>query len=169
MGWKKMGILQRLGLRRSMLGKILQQADYPVIVSRGTHPYKKILVPVVRTGHPLRVAELGINLSRLFNSELHAVTVTEPAFSAGEEEVSEQKQVLDQVLEHSALYHKSIRVFHLEGNPIREVVQHSRDYDMVVIGYNRDKRKAFQFDITMEILRRLESSVLIVPYGEKPA
>ncbi len=169
MGWKKMGILQRLGIRKSMLAKILQQADYPVIVSRGTHPYKKILVPVVRTGHPLRVAELGINLSRLFKSELHAVTVTEPAFSAGEEEVSEQKQVLDQVLEHSALYQKSIRVFHLEGNPIREVVKYSRDYDMVVIGYNRDKRKTFQFDITMEILRRIECSVMIVPYGEKPA
>ncbi len=169
MGWKKMGLLQRLGARKSLLGRILREADYPLIISRGTHPYKKILMPVVKSGHPLRVAELGINLSRLFKAELHAITVTAPAFSAGEEEVSEQKQVLDQVLEHSALYHKSIRVFHLEGNPIREVVRHSRDYDLVVMGYRRIKGSMPRFDITLEILRRLECSVVIIPYEERNA
>ncbi|MFO8057446.1 MAG: universal stress protein [bacterium] len=168
-GWKKMGLLQRVGLRRSMLVRILREADYPVIISRGTHPYKKILIPVVRSGHPLRVAELGINLSRLFNAELHAITVTEPAFSAGAEEVSEQKQVLDQVLEHSALYHKSIRVFHLEGNPIKEVVKHSKDYDLVVMGYRKTGTRVFLFDMAVEILRQLQCSVVVVPYEERPS
>lgn len=165
---QKVGLLRRLGVRRSLLLRVLESATFPVLVSRGTQPYEKILVPVSLKTSPFRVAELAINLARLFNSSLDAVTVTEPVFSAGEEAVEEQKGVLDQLVEFAALYKLPIEISHREGNPIQEIVEEARDFDLVVMGHRHiGKRFLPRLDLALEIMARCNCSVMILPFREE--
>ena len=167
LGVKRLGMMKRLGLGKSLLLRVLEEADFPVLVSRGTHPYEKILVPVAGGANPMQVSELAINLARLFGSRLDAVTVTEPAFAAGKEEVEEQKRVLDRVTELSSLYRMSINIKYREGNPIKEVVDTAKDYNLVVLGHRKGMRRILpQLDLAVEILDRTTCSVMVIPYGE---
>jgi nucleotide-binding universal stress UspA family protein len=166
LGLDKLGLMKRLGLRRSLLLRVLAESEYPILVARGSHPYEKILVPVEVKSSPFLVAELAINLARLFHARLDAITVTEPAFAAGKEKVEEQKKILDHVAEHSALYRHPVNVVHREGNPIHEIVDQAKDYNLVVMGYKKRRRFRLQFDLALEILARLACSVMLLPYGE---
>jgi Trk K+ transport system NAD-binding subunit len=162
----RLRFLKRVGLRRSFLRRLLEESTFPVLVSRGTHPYERILVPVALKSSPFRVAELAINLSRLFNARLDAVTVTEPAFAAGQEAVEEQKQILDRIVEQSAVYRHSINIVHREGNPIMEIVDQASGSDLVVMGYHRSGRAFIpRLHMALEILVRLSCSVMILPYS----
>ncbi|HUT54305.1 MAG TPA: NAD-binding protein [bacterium] len=166
LGLDKLGIIKRLGLRRSLLLRVLAESEYPVLVARGSHPYEKILVPVEVNSSPFLVAELAINIARLLHARLDAITVTEPAFAAGKEAVEEQKKILDHVVEHSALYRHPVNIVHREGNPIQEIVAQAKGYNLVVMGYRKKRRFRLQFDLALEILARLTCSVMLLPYGE---
>lgn len=156
-------IWQRLGITPSLLSSALASSAMPVLVSRGSHPYKKILAPVALRSSPLQVAELAIDLARLLGASLSAITVTEPSFAAGSETVSEQKQILDQLQEMSSLYRLPIELLHREGNPIAEIVAEAKNYDLLVLGHRRSSRRRFRIDIALEIAARVRSSVLILP------
>ncbi len=165
MGLGKMGFLKRVGIRRSFLRHVLEESEFPVLVSRGTHPYKRILVSVGGESNSLGVAELAINLARLFGSRLDAVTVTEPVFHAGEEAVADQKAVLDRVYELSTLYRLAINIKYREGNPIKEVVEQTGEYNLVVMGY---KQGAPRFppglDLALETMARIKCSIMLIPF-----
>jgi Trk K+ transport system NAD-binding subunit/nucleotide-binding universal stress UspA family protein len=161
----RLHFLKRVGFRRSFLRRLLEESTFPILISRGTHPYERILVPVALKSSPFRVAELAINLSRLFSARLDAVTVTEPAFAAGQEAVEKQKQILDRIVEQSAVYRHSINIVHREGNPIMEIVDQASESDLVVMGYHRRGRTFIpRLHVALEILVRLSCSVMILPY-----
>lgn len=167
MGTGRLGVLQRLGIRESLLVRIMDEAEFPILVSRGSHPYERILVPVHGESNPRQVAELAINLARLFNSRLDAVTVTEPAFAAGEQAVEEQKRVLDRVLELSSLYRLSVNIRYLEGNPIKEIVSLADEYNLIVLGQRKGAgRFPPRLDLALEIIARVSRSVMLIPFDE---
>ncbi len=164
----RFGLLKRLGIFSSLLLRILEQADYPVLLSRGTFPYEKILAPVSTRFHPVRVTQLAVDMARLFNARLEAVTVTEPAFSAGKEAVEEQKRMVDRLVEYSELYNLKVKMNHREGNPIKETVKLAGGYNLVVLGYRKGYRGFFpRLDIALEIMARVSCSVMILPYAEE--
>mgnify|MGYP000403927488 CR=1 FL=1 len=161
-------IWQRLGITQSLLSSLLASSALPVLVSRGSHPYKKILAPVAIRSSPLQVAELAIDLARLLGASLSAITVTEPSFAAGSETVSEQKQILDQLQEMSSLYRLPIELLHREGNPIAEIVAEAINYDLLVLGHRRSSRQRIHLDIALEVAARVKSSVMILPNDGEP-
>ncbi len=166
---KRLGLLRRTGMLSSVLTRVLERAQYPVLVSRGSHPYKNILAPVSVKNSPYAVAQLGIDLSRLFNATLGAVTVTEPRFAVGEEEVAEQRKILDKVVERSSLYRHHVNIIHVEGNPIKKVVELAKDSDLLLLGHRKGRRSFWpRMNITFEILDRVDCSVMVLPYtGEE--
>ena len=165
----KFGIFKRLGMIKSLLLHVLEEADYPILISRGTHPYKKILLPVSTDSDISRVTQLAIDLTRLFDAQLEAVTVTEPAFSAGKETVEEQKAVLERLVEHSELYRMKVKMLHREGNPIQETATLSPDYSLMVLGYRKHDRGFLpRLDIAIEITARSKCSVMILPFEDTP-
>jgi len=165
----KLGVLKRIGLINSLLRRILEDAQFPVLVAKGSHPYQKILVPVATKSSPFRIAQLAINLARLFKAKLDAVTVTEPAFAAGQEAVEEQKGVLDRVVEMCSLYRLPVNITHREGNPIEEIVEQAADYDLVVLGQRQGvPRFPPKLDLSFEILVRAPCSVMILPFKSEP-
>lgn len=165
---RQLGFLHRLGILRSLLLRVLEEAEYPILISKGSHPYESILVPVAIQSNPVRVAELAINLARLFDSRLDAVTITEPVFAAGEDAVEEQKGVLDRVEELCALYRLPIKIHHREGNPIREIVEQSAGYDLLVMGHRQGRRPFWpRLDLCIEIMARVSCSVMIMPFFER--
>lgn len=164
----KFGLFKRLGIINSLLLRILEEADYPVLLSRGTFPYEKILAPVSTRFYPVRITQLAVDLARLFNARLEAVTVTEPVFSAGREAVEEQKRMVDRLVEYSDLYNLKVKIHYREGNPIKETVKLAEGYNLLVLGYRKGSRGFLpRLDIAMEIMARVRCSVMILPYAEE--
>ncbi len=170
LGINKFNLLKRLGLVRSLLMNVIEQAEYPILISRGTHPYKNILFPVSAHSNPIQVADLSIHLARMFDAKLDAITVTEPAFAVGPDEVEHQRRVLDRILAHTSLYNLTIRMIHKEGNPIKEVVKEAKEYDLVIMGHKQGARWYHpRLNLAFEIMTRTKCSVMLLPYNEKDA
>jgi len=164
----RFGLARRLGIVNSLLIKILEEADYPILLSRGTFPYEKILAPVSTRFHPVRIVQLAVDLARLFDARLEAVTVTEPAFSAGKDAVEEQRRMVNRLVEYSELYNLKVKINYREGNPIKETVKMAEGYDLMVLGHRKGSRGFFpRLDIALEIIARVGCSVMILPYAEE--
>jgi trk/ktr system potassium uptake protein len=167
-GISNFNVFKRLGIIRSLLMNVIEQAEYPILISRGTHPYKNILFPVSAQSNPIQVADLSIHLARMFEAKLDAITVTEPSFAVGPDEVEHQRRVLDRILEHTSLYNLTIRMIHKEGNPIKEVVREASEYDLVIMGHKQGARWYHpRLNLAFEIMIRTKCSVMLLPYKEK--
>jgi Trk K+ transport system NAD-binding subunit/nucleotide-binding universal stress UspA family protein len=161
-----LGFFHRLGFRKHFFIQLLEEGEIPLLVARGSFPYKRILLPVEISSQPVRAAEVAIDLARLFNAQLEAVTVTPPVFSVGKEKVEEQKQVLTQVERLCSLYRVPVRVHHLEGNPIHEVVNLASEFQLVMIGYGQRRKRGLPgLDLSLEIMHRAPCSVMMLPYS----
>lgn len=166
---KNFGLLKRLGLRNSPLLKILEEANFPILISRGTHPYQNILLSVVMKSNLTPTLELAISLTRQFQARLGVVTVTEPSFAAGKEAVAEQQQVLTRAEELSALYRLPIQIHRREGNPIQEVTEQAASSNLLVMGYRQSRKRRLmpRLDVALEIMARVSCSVMILPFAEE--
>jgi Trk K+ transport system NAD-binding subunit/nucleotide-binding universal stress UspA family protein len=165
LSYPMLGLLHRLGFRKNFFTRLLEEGEAPLLVARGTFPYKRILLPVVPGSQSVRAAEIAIDLARLYNAQLEAVTVTPPSFSVGKDKVEERKQVLTHIEKFCSLYKVPIKVHHLEGNPIFEVVKFAKEFQLVMIGYSRKSKKFSPgLNVGLEILHRVPCSVMMLPY-----
>jgi nucleotide-binding universal stress UspA family protein len=139
-----------------------------MLLAAGTHPYKRILVPVIDPDAAVLAAELAIDLSRQLNVEVSAVMVTPPTFIVGQEAVDEQREALKTVMEVGSLYHRKIDQITREGNPAKEIAKLAGEGDLVVVSHRAGRRSSFfNPDTTLQIITRCPSSVLALSYRER--
>lgn len=157
---------QSIGRRHFL--KILEEVTCPILVSRGTHPYRRILVPVTDKTESMAAAELAMDMARLLGSGITVVSVLPPVFSVGEAELKSQREALAKTLSLGNLYRMRIENLEKEGNPIREILKISKDFDLLVVSHRRDRRwTAFRPDISHHLIFRAACSVLVVEMGKK--
>ncbi len=163
----KQNWLRRVNLLKSFVLELINRINLPVLISRGTIPYQRILLPVIAGSNLRRLTELAIDVARQFEARLEALTVTEPSFSIGQERIEEEKRALHQVEELCSLYRLPVITHHREGNPIREISLHSRDYQLLIIGHRRRRWRLPRIDVAMEIISRAPCSVMVFPFEEE--
>jgi len=163
----KLGWIRRINLLSNFLLDLINQINLPVLVSKGTLPYNRILLPVTSRSSPKRIAELAIDLARQFTARLEVLTVTEPSFSIGKERLEEEKRVLHQVEELCGLYRLPLTAHHREGNPIREIERMSKDFQLMIIGHRRKKPLLPRIDIAVELISRSPCSTMLLPFSRE--
>jgi Trk K+ transport system NAD-binding subunit len=148
--------------------RILEEVTCPILVPRGTHPYRKILVPVTDRAESAASAELAMDLARLLDSQITAASVLPPGFSVGEAELESQREALQKTIALGSLYRMRIDKLEKEGNPIREILRIARDFDLLVVSHRRDRPwKLFRPDISHHLILRAPCSVLVVEMGRR--
>jgi Trk K+ transport system NAD-binding subunit len=148
--------------------RILEEVTCPILIPRGTHPYENILVPVTDKMESIAAAELAMDLARLLRSRITAASVLPPGFSVGESELNSQREALKQTLSLGNLYRMRMEKIEMEGNPVREILRLSKDFDLLVVSHRRDRRWApFRPDISHHLILRAPCSVLVVEMGKK--
>jgi hypothetical protein len=103
-GWfmtpkKTPDIFERAGLKRPEFAAWVDTLACPTLLAAGSHPYRRILLPVLDPDAAILAAELAIDISKQLDVEIAAVVVSPPTFIVGQEAVDEKKEALKTVME----------------------------------------------------------------------
>jgi hypothetical protein len=154
----------RIGLARSDTAKLIDLFSSPVLVARGTFPYRRVLLALVELPFPTSAAQLAIDLARMIEAGLTLVVVHQPELVVGSqlrEEVDERRR---EVLRLAGLYHLPVEVEVLDGNPIEVMTTRSEDCDLMVLPYRRRRSSSLTNpDVAQNLIHRARCSVLVMP------
>lgn len=165
---ERVGFLRRAGIGRPKFSEYLELLACPLLLSGGSHPYRRIVLPVLEPDATMLAAELAIDVARQLEVNIKAVAVSPPPFIVGEEGVAEQKEALKTVLELGSLYHMKIESMVIEGNPAKEIARIAGQGDLVVVAVSATRGTSFfRPDTAVQLIARCESSVLALSYRER--
>jgi len=161
-------LLNRVGLTRPPFAGLLDRLPCPVLLSAGTHPYRRIWLPVTDSDGSMLAAELALDLSRQLDLQITALVVTPPSFIVGEDIVEEQKEAFRKVMQVASLYHVKLEQVCKEGNPGIEIARLAGEGDLLVISHRADRRPSFfNPDTSLQIISRCPCSVLALSFRER--
>jgi nucleotide-binding universal stress UspA family protein len=139
----------------------------PVLISRGTYPYRRILVPARRTPAGRAAARAAIDLAVRGKASLSALAAIDPIFLAGPGAVKEGRKAMDWLREEAAVLGLSFDGVIKKGNPIRIFLEKVRKADLLVIGVSERRAGRLPVAIVDQLACRAPVSVLLVPVKEK--
>jgi Trk K+ transport system NAD-binding subunit len=133
----------------------------PILFCRGATHHQRILLCVSDGSIDLGVAEVALDLARMFGVPLLVLRVKLPSYlhaaNAGTE------VLVETIGERARLYGVEAEVRVLEGNPIAEWVRASTREDLSVISRVRSARDSFSRpDPALRVARRSRGSVLVL-------
>ena len=156
--------LERIGIRRTALTAIFKQLESPIAILRGSHPYRKILLPITDTEASMDAARLAFDLARIYDAEVTIATVTAPRFVIGGHAVEDQKAALEKITHLANLYRLEVDQIHCEGNPIDEVLKLSSAFELLVLPHGKARKPSFfNPDVSQHLLRRAPITTIVLP------
>lgn len=156
----------RVGFIRSTRKRFVLAAHVPVLVARGTAPYRRVLLAVGPDQDADLIAQVSIDLARQCKSTLTILTVLPPSFAEGEDEVEPLKQLPGRIAHLARLHGVEVDKRLDHGNPIERIRHHARDFDLLVIGHSRQRRNTlFTPDVSLFLLHDAPCSVMFVPWN----
>ncbi len=151
-------------LTSSEMMELAHSLPCPMLVSRRSMPYGKILVPFTRAPRSELALETAIDVAEEVEATVDAAVVREPDFihnDDGQEEGSSTER-FKRVRELSHIRKISIGEVAREGNPVRELTALAADYDLMVVGSSSDETDFFSPNIGELLTERTPCSVLVV-------
>lgn len=134
----------------------------PLLIARGTAPYKKILIPFNSTPRSELALEIGIDIARQFEATAVAIVVEQPDFITGEDEERTREDILKRIRELTQLRKATIETVVRQGNPVKEILAASQEYDLLILGCTNRSRGLLTPNIGERLARSAECSTLIV-------
>lgn len=159
---------KRLLSRREPLATLCDLVAAPILVCRGSHPYRRILPPVSESEAGLAATELAIDLARRLSAYITAISVKLPGYIAGDSARSAASGI-ESARRLCSLYEVPLTIKEVEGNPVRAVVREASGYDLVVVARQRGRRSTFwNVDVASHLARLSPCSVMVlsIPAGE---
>jgi len=156
------------GLRgRTRVAKLINTygaGGVPVLVSRGTHPYSRILVPARRTVVGEIAGRAAIDIAQAAGGEVNGVAVVAPAFAGGSAAaVEEARRAAAWLREEAAVQGVDVRRHLRRGNPIRVMDEMAASAGLLVIGMPKLPVTPWRLGVAAHLVRRAACSVLLVP------
>ncbi|THB64280.1 MAG: hypothetical protein D6E12_15130 [Desulfovibrio sp.] len=158
-------------LTKATVASLAHDLPCPLLVTKQSHPYSRILVPF----HGARIAEqaleTAIDLAQQIGAEVTAVVVQEPEFlhdnaadATGTGDTIENwlDATLAKIRELAHIHKFTVNEAIRQGNPVREVVDLARDYNLIVLGSSSKDKGVFSPNLGDMIARKSPCSVLMV-------
>ncbi len=162
-GAPRTGFLRREGL--GQLGEILDRSECPILISRGSFPYRRILAPVGDSESSWRSLELAVDIARLVEARITAIHVAQPRFLGGSGGAERTDRVIQRVGEVARLYGLHLEPLVMEGNPIRKVAQVAADHQLVVTARNfHEEDTYFKPDVGLRIALNSPCSAIVLSH-----
>jgi nucleotide-binding universal stress UspA family protein len=143
------------------------KSQLPFWVNNDTDAIQKILVCIHTPKSMSVIGSITMDVTRQFNAELTLLNVIPPNID------KEERRIIEQIptdLQHLANSHGlSVQKKQVEGNPIREIIAHAKDFDLLIVGYSEHTRSTFANpDISLHLFHEIRScpntSILFVPW-----
>ncbi|MBN2384397.1 NAD-binding protein [bacterium] len=151
--------------------RIMRLAKCPVLISRGTQPYRKILVCLAPDSDPLWLGSSALELASLLDSKITAATATPPDLVIGKGEHASQVAILEHFIKIARVYGLHPETKPLIGNPVRELSRLAEQHDLVIIANTiQKKRRLLAPDISQLLMLSMPCSTLVFPdfYAHEP-
>ncbi len=157
---------QLMGLFNYKITDLLNKANRPCLIARGSFPYKRI-VHVVTPEHP-RSLELALGLVRSLGLPFICLAVKPEEMVAGEEQNQELQNSLQKAVKIASLYSVTAESVCVNGNPVHKVVEFLQNSDLLVIAHRQNHRfSLIAPDVSRQIIMRSSCSVMVLPHGGK--
>ena len=162
---KGLSWFQKFGLTRNPIYDTIEMTSEPVLITRGTHPYKNILLAVSPGLGSIRVAELAVDVARKLEAKL-TISVACPAeYVSGSAFRQEAEEALERAVGIASLYGLATQTEILEGNEVNQVCQRAEDFDLLITGHRRNRKFTFlKPDVSHLIPARSPVSTLVLPF-----
>ena len=156
----------RIGFTRSKRKQLVLAAHIPVLVARGSHPYKRIVVAIGSDEHADVVATAAIDLARQCDAHLSVLTVLPPSLAEGADEQADARALPQRVANLARLHDVEVEKIVDHGNPIERIRHHARNADLLVVGCSAQRRNTiFTPDVSLYLLHDTPCSTLFVPWN----
>ena len=164
---KDMGVEEETGLvvaREGMIDRIFEGLEVPSIITRGSFPYKDILLSANTDAMNLLLPSV-IEFAQLFNSKVYILFVSSIKKMMTPEE-KELFQTLKSFVDRSRKVLKvEIELIKKEGNPVRETLKLLKGkFNLLALGYTPGRLSSFFNPYTPHLLaKKTRLSILLVP------
>jgi len=136
----------------------------PVLVSRGSAPYRKIVVPARRTPSGRAAIRAAIDLARFNKADLVGVSIVDPIFLAGSEAASDAEASMAWLEEEAAVHGVRVDPLIERGNPVRLLHRIGETADLTVLGIgSRLRAWVLHRGVGSLVARGASKSILLVP------
>jgi Trk K+ transport system NAD-binding subunit len=153
-------------LRAQRLVLLARRAGVPVLVARGSYPYKNILVPARQTLSAKAAERAAIDLARYMRADLTGMAIVDPTFVAGEDASDEARRAIGWLKQEASMQGVSVKGKIMRGNPVRSFLEAGAAADFVVLGAGKGVARPFEYAITTHIVYWAQKSLLLVPVSE---
>ena len=153
-----------LGLR-SRLKRMFHEARIPVLVSRNSHPYKKILVSM-NNSEPAHALETAAEVARLMDIPFEAFYVSLPRELRGRESDEALKMRQQIVDDFEAIFQRNIPYRVQEGNPVQEslaMIRAERNALLVTVKKRTVSTALFNRNVPYRLTSGSILSTLVIP------
>ena len=145
------------------MGQLLDRARSPLLLARGSAPYKRILVPVTDSPTSWRGLELAVDIARTMGARITALHAAQPRFLGGSVGEEQTRAVEANVGQVARLYKLQFDVVVAEGNPIHAAVRLAKDHQLVVAARNlKQPDTYFRPDIGLRIALAAPCSTVLL-------
>ncbi len=156
------GLLKGFG--RPAYVSLANDIDRPVLISRGTAPYEKFLVPFNGSAMSELAVEIAADLRKQMGGEITIAIVEEPEFITGDGSGDWKERVLAKVNELSHVYKTRFDVVTEKGNPVRCISALSSEYGLMVVGSTNRDRGFLSPNVGENLAASAQCSVLLLAF-----
>lgn len=149
-------------MAKSALVSLAHSLTCPLLVARNTQPYERILVPFNGSPKAELGLELAADLARQLNSEVAIVIVQQADFITGSQGKDWIESNIQRAREIIHIHKVELREIVRKGNPVKEIVQVAKDFNLLVMGSTTKDKTLFAPHVGELLAQEVPCSVLIV-------
>jgi Trk K+ transport system NAD-binding subunit len=147
--------------------RLLHRTGKPLLLARGSHPYRRILVPARTTAGGRAAARAAIDMAVYTKAKLQALAVEDPVFMSGPDASTEARNAVTWLEDDAAVHDVQVDSEIVRGNPVREFLSRTDGCDLLVLALDSKAWRPWpRLVITGMLARLTEVSVLLVPVRE---
>jgi Trk K+ transport system NAD-binding subunit/nucleotide-binding universal stress UspA family protein len=165
------GWLEAVGLRLTTIGVALDHSHCPVLVARGSFPYRRIVLAVGRDGDSFPATRAAVGLAKQLGAMLTVAVVSPPEFAGGQATIHQDAELLDEVVDLAEAQGLAPARTTATGNPIREVLRIAGEHDLLVLGHaprTHRWRLGVRPAVSSYLAHHCPKSTLLVPTSPGP-
>jgi Trk K+ transport system NAD-binding subunit len=150
--------------RSARATSLVSWSGRPVLISRGSAPYRRIVVPARRTAAGRAAIRAAIDLARFNKADLVGVAIVDPIFLSDPEATPDVESSLAWLEEEAAVHGVRVDPLIERGNPVRLLRRIGDSADLTVLGIgSRLRTWALRRGIGSLVASGTSRSVLLVP------
>jgi trk system potassium uptake protein TrkA len=152
------------GSRREVTGllRAARRLRLPLLVSRGSFPYARVLAPARESRAARAAAQAAIDIAAYEACPLIGLAVIPPIFIAADDARDQAVRAAGRLQQEAAARGVEVRRVVCQGNEVRLFGEASKEGGLVVLGTRR-RPTPLTPGVAGHLLRRLKVSVLVVP------